>query len=228
MAQKACIAARSFIYKTQPRITVLWHAWRIVKSLNQKHISLVNKCLFQYLSFEISLNLLWNVYTYICPLFVSFFYMFEQLHSTGIEKLFLNKFRAKSLKKERAIKKHLVKNITTSISQLIDRVWNFRFLDRYYGVEVSVKCYWNCFNLFLFSYNYKGGSASSHSVTDRSIIKYPWVRNVWPALSLLITVSSFLHLLFSYHEQVYELILLIQSTSSFFSVFHFSFMSSLI
>ena len=69
---------------------------------------------------------------------------------------------------------------------------------------------------------------SSHSGTGRPSIKYAWISNVWPALSLLTTVLSFLYLLFSFHGGVSRLISLILSFFSIHSVFHFSCMASLL
>ena len=68
----------------------------------------------------------------------------------------------------------------------------------------------------------------SHSDTGRPSIKYLWVSNVWPILSLLVTVSTFLHQLFSFHGQVSNLIFYSLASFSFHSVFHFSCVASLI
>ena len=68
---------------------------------------------------------------------------------------------------------------------------------------------------------------SSFSGTGKPPIKYPRVSNVWPALSLPITVSSFLLLLFSFHGRVSDSTFLSLSTFSFHSLFHFSCMTSL-
>ena len=56
---------------------------------------------------------------------------------------------------------------------------------------------------------------SWHSSTGRPSIKYQWVSNVWPALSLIITVSPFLHLLLYIHGGVSNLISLSLSPFSF-------------
>ena len=70
---------------------------------------------------------------------------------------------------------------------------------------------------------------SSHSGgMGRHSILYPWVSDVWPVLSLLIIVSSFLHLLFSFQGRVLGLISLSFSFFWFYSVFHFWCMASLI
>ena len=79
-----------------------------------------------------------------------------------------------------------------------------------------------CFTVFAWLWH------SSHSGTGRPSIKTLWASNVWQALSKLITVSSFLHILFSFHGRVSGLIYLSLSFFSFHSVFHFSCMASLI
>ena len=69
---------------------------------------------------------------------------------------------------------------------------------------------------------------SSSSGTGRRSIKYPWVSKVWPGLTQLITVSSFLYLLYCFNGLVSCLISMNFSSFSFHSVFQFSCMTSLI
>ena len=67
---------------------------------------------------------------------------------------------------------------------------------------------------------------SAHSGTGRPFIKYPWVSNVRPALSLLKTVSTFLRLLFYFHGRVSDLIFFNLSSFSKHYVFYFSCLAS--
>ena len=64
---------------------------------------------------------------------------------------------------------------------------------------------------------------SSHLGTGRPSIKYPWFSIVCPSLSLLITVLSFLHLIFSFNDPVSDLIFLSSSSFSFYCVPFFTY-----
>ena len=129
---------------------------------------------------------------------------------------------------------------------LLGPVINVALFEEFYCVSVHFVSSWICFSVFgldpsnilslkldKLTHSVKRWFTvitwlwhSSHSGMGRPFTKYQWVSNVWPAPSMLITASSFLHLLVSFHDWVSGLIYLSQSFFSFHSVFHFSCMAS--